>query len=130
MLCDLLHANFGDSIKPAKIAPLLTLIPALALAQSINHELPTGYQVTGHACGASPERYAVTGFDATTSTYTGLVYAYTSCATGGRGGGGSPYIYTGCAATVWDTVGDLVSYSIEWRATGRGSAPPASACLG
>ena len=73
---------------------------------------------------------AVTGFDATTSTYTGLVYAYTSCATGGRGGGGSPYIYTGCAATVWDTVGDLVSYSIEWRATGRGSAPPASACLG
>lgn len=68
MLCDLLHANFGDSIKPVKIAPLLTLIPALALAQSINYELPTVYQVTRHACGASPERYLVTGFDANTST--------------------------------------------------------------
>jgi hypothetical protein len=111
------------------VLTFLLALPSVALAQSITYELPTVYQVAGHACWAAPERYAVTGFDADTSTYTGLVFATTSCATGGRGGGGTPYVYAGCATAVWDAVGNLVSHSIEWRLTGR-SAPPASACLG
>ena len=94
----------------------------------VAYKLPTTYQVAGRLCGNGYESYSVSGFDANTSTYTGHVFAYTRCGGSGRGGGYSFTYYAGCASTVWDSVGNLVSYAVEWRASGR-TLPSSSTCL-
>jgi hypothetical protein len=107
---------------------LLALVSLPAFAQ-VSYKLPTPYQVEGRLCGSGWESYSVTGFDASTSTYTGRVFAYTRCGGSGRGGGYSVTYYVGCASAVWDSVGNLLSYTVEWRSSGR-TLVPASACLG
>lgn len=95
------------------------LVTTAAVAQSITYQLPNLGGV---------ESYAVTGFDATTSTYTGFVYAKAgplSC--GGRGSGNC--YHAECVSAVWDSTGNLLSFAVEWVVQGR-TVPAASSCLG
>jgi hypothetical protein len=94
----------------------------------VAYKLPTTYQVAGRICGNGYEQYSVTGVDPATSNYTGQVFAYTRCGLSGRGGGYQSIYYAGCASAVWDAVGNLVSYTVEWRTSGR-TLVPASSCL-
>lgn len=108
------------------------LVLALAIASSpcfaLTYQLPTSFQVTGHYCGGEvPVQSSVTGFDPTTSTYTGFAYAVARCSAGGRGAGIS--YWAGCDEVVWDSTGALVSYSRLWLTSGR-TYLPASSCLG
>lgn len=112
--------------------PLVCGLIALAgIAQSqaqVSYKLPTTFQVAGRLCGTGYEKYSVTGFDAGTSQYMGRVFAYTRCGGSGRGGGYSFTYYAGCASTIWDSVGNLVFYTVEWRASGR-TLPDSASCL-
>jgi hypothetical protein len=104
----------------------VALLFAPLTAQATTYQLPTVYEVTGHACGGPAPQYKVTGTNPD-GTQTGLVYVYTSCSAGGRGAGNS--YDTGCASVLWTIDGQMISYDIEWWMQGR-YLPPASVCFG
>jgi hypothetical protein len=99
----------------------------LAQARAETYRLPTQIEVAGYQCGAAdPEPYVITSTDPNTGYQRGKVWAWAVCSGGGRGSG-SVY-HWGCASTVWDGNGVLLSYEIEYRGYGRQLAPM-SQCL-
>jgi hypothetical protein len=105
---------------------LITLL-FICVAHATTYRLPTQLQIAEHQCGAAnPEPYIVTGTDPGTGYQSGKVWAWAACSAGGRGAG--TVYYWGCASTVWDGNGVLISYTIEYRGYGRQLAP-SSDCL-
>ena len=104
----------------------LSCLLLIGVAQAVTYQLPTVYEVTGHACGGPAPQHVVTGTNPD-GTQTGQVFAYTSCSAGGRGAGNS--YDSGCASVEWAYDGTLLSYTIDWRMQGR-YLPAASVCFG
>jgi hypothetical protein len=112
-------------MKTLALACLLTLT-SIASADGL-YQLPTVVEIAGHSCGTPPAPQVDVLGSNPDGTQSGRVFAYTSCSSGGRGGGNS--YDSGCASVVWSSTGQLMSYDIEWRMQGR-YLPPASVCFG
>ena len=109
-----------------------SLLASLALllcpvAHATTWQLPTVYTITGHSCGQQVVTSDTPVLSADGTQYTGRVFASTTCSAGGRGAGNS--YDTGCASVVWTLDGQMISYEVDWRTTGR-YLPAASVCFG
>jgi hypothetical protein len=82
----------------AGTAPLSLLVPQA-----------TGFTILGHSCGGIRQNDFGSGFDALSGYPDGDVYLWTTCSSGGRGGGSTTY--SAWLATTWDFTGALVSYT-------------------
>lgn len=118
--------NRGD-VDMKTFSQALFLALSISTAYAATYQLPTVYQLTGHACGQEIVAYHVTGTDPNTGYVTGLVYGQTVCSAGGRGAGNT--YYAGCYSVEW--VGDtLIQPMTEaWRRSGRVSIP-VTECFG
>jgi hypothetical protein len=106
----------------------LCLVPGLASAQTTTtYKMPTVYELTGHFCGyrSNDPASVVRSNDGTIQT--GLVFGWTYCSLGGRGG--NSIYFAGCASVEWDEVGNMLSYTILKEESSR-SQVPSSWCFG
>jgi hypothetical protein len=91
---------------------LMATVPATSASASPTSLIvsqSTAFTVLGHSCGGIRQNDFGSQFDPSSGYPDGYAYVWTTCSTGGRGGGS--HTYSAWLATTWDFTGALVSHS-------------------